>query len=108
MCMIMNAEGDHRSQWEKLMMNCFSKVDMEVGGICPSGMCYEEDLLDSNCVTCEDAISPENVGTTAVVAVVGSHQIVLANCGDSRAVLSRGGKAIPLSTDHKVSILCQY
>ena len=42
------------------------------------------------------------VGSTAVVAVVGRRRIVVANCGDSRAVLSRGGVALPLSTDHKV------
>ena len=42
------------------------------------------------------------VGSTAVVAVVGQRRIVVANCGDSRAVLSRAGVAVPLSTDHKV------
>ncbi|KAG1346432.1 putative protein phosphatase 2C 8 [Cocos nucifera] len=41
------------------------------------------------------------VGSTAVVAVVGPRRIVVANCGDSRAVLSRGGVAVPLSSDHK-------
>lgn len=43
------------------------------------------------------------VGSTAVAAVVSPEKIVVANCGDSRAVLCRGGKATPLSTDHKVS-----
>ena len=41
-------------------------------------------------------------GWTAVVAVVGRRRIVVGNCGDSRAVLSRGGVAVPLSSDHKV------
>ena len=34
--------------------------------------------------------------------VVGKEEIVVANCGDSRAVLCRGGVAVPLSRDHKV------
>lgn len=42
------------------------------------------------------------MGSTATVAVVGEEAVVVANCGDSRAVLSRGGVAIPLSIDHKV------
>ena len=41
------------------------------------------------------------MGSTAVVAVVGTRRIFVANCGDSRAVLCRGGVAVPLSTDHK-------
>lgn len=42
------------------------------------------------------------MGSTAVVAVVGKEELVVANCGDSRAVLSRGGVVVPLSVDHKV------
>jgi protein phosphatase 2C len=43
------------------------------------------------------------VGTTAVVTLVGSRQLYIANCGDSRAVLCRGGQAIPLTDDHKAA-----
>eukprot|EP00250_Pteridium_aquilinum_P009697 c18868_g1_i1 orf=644-2398(-) len=87
-------------KWKKTMVDCFSKIDKEVGGVCPNGICDDE-AIEESCACCEDAIAPENVGTTAVVAIVGSCQIVIANCGDSRAVLSRGGKAMALSTDHK-------
>lgn len=45
------------------------------------------------------------MGTTAVVVLAlrqaGRRQIFCANCGDSRAVLCRGGEAVPLSDDHK-------
>lgn len=40
-------------------------------------------------------------GTTAVVCVVHKGEIVVANVGDSRCVLSRQGEAYPLSFDHK-------
>ncbi|OMO85928.1 phosphatase 2C (PP2C)-like protein [Corchorus capsularis] len=40
-------------------------------------------------------------GSTAVVAILTPHHVVVANCGDSRAVLCRAGKPIPLSLDHK-------
>jgi len=43
------------------------------------------------------------VGTTAVVALVGSRRLYVANCGDSRAVLCRGGAALPLTDDHKAA-----
>ncbi|PTQ44904.1 hypothetical protein MARPO_0017s0024 [Marchantia polymorpha] len=65
-------------QWQRAMLACFLRMDAEV-----------------------EPIAPETVGSTAVVAVVGSCQIIVANCGDSRAVLSRGGRAIALSNDHK-------
>lgn len=40
-------------------------------------------------------------GCTAVAAVLVDNKLLVANVGDSRAVLSRGGKAFPLSVDHK-------
>lgn len=50
------------------------------------------------------ALYPEFSGTTAIVAVI--HEgpppmLIVANAGDSRAVLCRGGTAVPLSYDHK-------
>lgn len=42
-----------------------------------------------------------NAGCTAVCAAVIGGQIVVANSGDSRAVLCRGGRAVALSRDHK-------
>lgn len=40
-------------------------------------------------------------GTTALAALLWGRRLVIANAGDSRAVLSRKGKAIELSRDHK-------
>ena len=40
-------------------------------------------------------------GCTAVVAVVKGSEVWVANAGDSRAVLCRGGQALALSEDHK-------
>ncbi|KAL0015994.1 hypothetical protein SO802_003063 [Lithocarpus litseifolius] len=69
-------------EWEKVMRSCFWKMDEEVrtGG---------------------GGVKVEMVGSTAVVVVVGKEDVVVANCGDSRAVLCRGGAAVPLSRDHK-------
>lgn len=43
----------------------------------------------------------EDSGTTACVCLVGNNKIIVANAGDSRAVLCRAGKALDLSVDHK-------
>ena len=43
-------------------------------------------------------------GCTAVVACVRGDQLVVANAGDSRAVLCRSGIAVPLSEDHKPAL----
>merc|ERR1719476_703845 len=48
--------------------------------------------------------SPDCIGCTAVVCCVHGDSIVVANAGDSRAVLCRRGKAIDLSEDHKPNL----
>jgi protein phosphatase 2C len=83
------------------MTQCFKRMDAEVGGFCLE----EGDCQADNSRCCPEPIAPETVGTTAIVAVVGACQIIVGNCGDSRAVLSRGGVAIPLSVDHNVCFL---
>lgn len=54
--------------------------------------------MDDELLKGDDA---RNVGSTAVVAMVSGSHICLANCGDSRAVLSRSGTAYRLTRDHK-------
>nr|XP_016485900.1 PREDICTED: probable protein phosphatase 2C 6 [Nicotiana tabacum] len=73
-----------QDQWKKAFTNCFLKVDDEVGGT-------------GN----REAVAAETVGSTAVVAIVCSSHIIVANCGDSRAVLCRGKEPMALSVDHK-------
>ncbi|XP_044428201.1 probable protein phosphatase 2C 37 [Triticum aestivum] len=44
-------------------------------------------------------------GSTAMVALLVRGRIIVAKCGDSRAVLCHAGRAIPLSQDHSVDEL---
>ncbi|CAN0918525.1 Probable protein phosphatase 2C 6 [Linum grandiflorum] len=74
-----------QEQWRKAFTNCFLKVDAEIGGAEGS----------------VEPVAPETVGSTAVVAIICSSHIIVANCGDSRAVLCRGKEPIALSVDHK-------
>lgn len=72
--------------WEGVMEGCFRKMDGEVAG----------------------NAAVRTVGSTAVVAVVATAEVVVANCGDCRAVMGRGGEAVDLSSDHKVVYLFVY
>ncbi|XP_021903051.1 protein phosphatase 2C 16, partial [Carica papaya] len=81
-------------QWEKTFNSCFVKVDDEIEGK------VSRDNGDGSDVISEP-VAPETVGSTAVVALVCSSHIIVANCGDSRAVLCRGKEAMALSVDHK-------
>lgn len=47
--------------------------------------------------------SRSEAGTTAVVALIAGSSLFVANCGDSRAVLSRAGTALSLTSDHKAA-----
>ncbi|KAL8137210.1 hypothetical protein V2J09_003211, partial [Rumex salicifolius] len=85
-----------QEQWEKAFIRCFVKVDEEVRGV------RQPKVVGDGSEARTDPIAPETVGSTAVAAIVCSTHIIVANCGDSRAVLCRRGKApLPLSDDHK-------
>lgn len=79
--------------WENVMVTSFSKMDEEING--------EANKIKDRSISA----SLKSMGSTAVVVVVGPEKLVVANCGDSRAVLCRRGAAIPLSRDHKVTSL---
>jgi protein phosphatase 1G len=43
----------------------------------------------------------EGKGCTANVVLIANSSLICANAGDSRCVVAEGGRAIPLSIDHK-------
>ena len=47
----------------------------------------------------------ESKGCTANVVLIKDSTIFVANAGDSRSVMAIGGKAFPLSVDHKPNLL---
>ncbi|XP_031484462.1 probable protein phosphatase 2C 24 isoform X1 [Nymphaea colorata] len=80
--------------WRGLMKRCFARMDEEVMEACSCGG-------PTPCVCEQASLVTDVVGSTAVVAVIAPDVVVVANCGDSRAVLCRSGRPVPLSTDHK-------
>jgi serine/threonine protein phosphatase PrpC len=55
-----------------------------------------------------DNDSAKNQGSTALTAVITQKNIIVANTGDSRAVLCTDGNAIALSVDHKPNRADEY
>ncbi|KAK7329666.1 hypothetical protein VNO77_23839 [Canavalia gladiata] len=92
-----NGRDDWQDHWKKAFINCFQKVDDEVGGIGAGNSGNNSGGSESTI----EPIAPETAGSTAVVAILSQTHIIVANCGDSRAVLYRGKEAMPLSSDHK-------
>ncbi|EEF51485.1 probable protein phosphatase 2C 75 [Ricinus communis] len=80
-------------QWKSVLIRSFKKMDEAALSTCACGSIG----FDCGCHPMEVALG----GSTAVVAILTPEHIIVANCGDSRAVLCRGGRAIPLSVDHK-------
>ncbi|CAL9174474.1 unnamed protein product [Musa hybrid cultivar] len=95
-----------KRKWEKVFVACFQKIDDEVGGKGSRGnMGSTAEAPNEGNLPCPNVplepVAPDTVGSTAVVAVISSSHIIIANCGDSRAVLCRGKQPMPLSVDHK-------
>uniref|UniRef100_A0A452ZP92 protein-serine/threonine phosphatase n=1 Tax=Aegilops tauschii subsp. strangulata TaxID=200361 RepID=A0A452ZP92_AEGTS len=86
------SDVDMKEHWDDLFTRCFQTVDDEVSGLA-SRLVHGQPR--------SDPIAAENVGSTAVAVVVCSSHVVVANCGDSRIVLSRGKEPVALSIDQK-------
>ncbi|OMO70975.1 phosphatase 2C (PP2C)-like protein [Corchorus capsularis] len=80
-------------EWERSTLNEWSRKWEVV-------LCNAYERADN--VFKDLASVPKSVGSTALVLIISACQIIAANCGDSRAVLCRGGEAIPLTVDHKL------
>ncbi|KAH8520307.1 hypothetical protein H0E87_001681 [Populus deltoides] len=87
--------GGIKEGWKSAMERSFRRMDKEV-------IAWNQGMeVRANCKCEMQTPECDAVGSAAVVAVVSPDKIVVANCGDSRAVLCRNGKPLPLSSDHK-------
>jgi protein phosphatase 2C len=89
-----NGDDPSSIDWKSAMERSFDRMDKEV-----TDFTVLPKLSDCRC----ELRTPQcdAVGSTAVVSIVTPDKIIVANCGDSRAVLCRNGVVLPLSSDHK-------
>ncbi|GER44066.1 protein phosphatase 2C family protein [Striga asiatica] len=80
-------------------------------GIGESLLTTGEDTGQTDCWSSEEGISSDyhgpSAGSTACVAVIQNNQLLVANAGDSRCVMSRKGQAYDMSKDHKPDIAAE-
>lgn len=88
-------ESGLKEEWTRVLKSCFMRMEEVVLNTCSCG------IVGLRC-SC-DRYEVNFVGSTAAVAVLTPQHVVVANCGDSRAVLCRDGRVVPLSFDHKVT-----
>ncbi|KAA0041439.1 hypothetical protein IC582_004445 [Cucumis melo] len=98
-------------EWKKIMRRSFRRMDEEVMEYANKIKQRDAAVAGSsssssqnNSCRCELQTPSryDTVGSTALVLLLMPHKLIIANCGDSRAVLSRKTTGIfPLSSDHK-------
>ncbi|XVF54006.1 hypothetical protein PTKIN_Ptkin05aG0147100 [Pterospermum kingtungense] len=91
------AEVDRVEEWEDLVRAALEKSFLRMDQVALTTCACGKPGHLCGCQAMELGFA----GSTAVVAILTPHHVVVANCGDSRAVLYRAGTAIPLSQDHK-------
>ena len=87
----MNSSHFKAKQYEKALIESFIEIDKQLIKE------WETELI------AKGKAKKKEGGTTACVALITDNEIYVANCGDSRCVMSRGGNAIQMSIDHKLS-----
>ncbi|OEL32295.1 putative protein phosphatase 2C 37 [Dichanthelium oligosanthes] len=87
--------------WRAALVRAFRRIHMQTALLCACGRMGRPRCRFPR------SIFSGMMGSTAVVAVLVRGHLVVANCGDSRAVLCRGdggAPPIPLSDDHKIRV----
>ncbi|KAK1415321.1 hypothetical protein QVD17_31100 [Tagetes erecta] len=102
--MRVNVEGDmanggvggrYMELWRTAIDRSFQRMDEMVLRMCVCGG------VGSSLNMCSCNPKMCFMGSTAVVSLLTKEHVFVGNCGDSRAVLCRNGRPIPLSVDHK-------
>ncbi|KAK1577553.1 hypothetical protein Q3G72_022730 [Acer saccharum] len=83
--------------WKRAMVRSFLRMEEVALSTCVCGSLGD----DCECRSLQVALT----GTTAVVAVLTDKHIIVADCGDSRAVLCRGGRAVLLSHNQLTTLM---
>ena len=101
---LLNSEGYNSGNIPEALISTFTKMDDLLKS--PAGI---QELfriakkLPSNYPVKQKDVK-RTVGCTAVVSLMRGKEIFIANAGDSRCILNRGGIALDLTIDHKPSL----
>ncbi|XP_076889539.1 putative protein phosphatase 2C 75 [Bidens hawaiensis] len=95
MRVVVNGDGSNGEPCRAAINRSFQRTDEMALRLCVCGAVGSS----SNVCRCSQRLS--FMGSTAVVSILTKEYMFVANCGDSRAVLCRNGRPIPLSVDHK-------
>lgn len=92
------ARGDIGQALKRAFLEMDEKIQTKDGRSELAGYMQHSDNEDDNE---PDEYLERNAGCTSVVAVIKGTTLTVANAGDSRCVLCRGGVAVDMSLDHK-------